>query len=161
MRIKRVIVVSASALALLAGPTVATQAAQPATQPSTQPSTSTASDTGTVCDVSGETVAKGLTAFMKELDKAGAAATSGDIATSQASVTQSGAMLTDLAGKLRKDVENAQSAELRKAVEDVAKEMDNQGANLSGSPGSQGSLQNFNTKGIEDLSEKVNEICTK
>lgn len=154
---KRVIVVSAFALALLAGPSAAAHAAQPSTQPPAPPAT----DTGTVCDVSGATVAKGLTAFMKELDKAGAAATSGDIAASQTSLKQSGTLLTDLAGKLRKDVETAQSAELKKAVEDVAKEMEIQGGNLSGNPGSQGSLQNFNTKGIEDLSEKVNEICTK
>jgi hypothetical protein len=160
---KRVIVVSAFVLALLAGPSVAGQAAQPSTaQPSTtQPSISPASDTATVCDVSGATVVKGLTAFMDELDKAGAAATSGDIATTETSVKQSGAMLIDLAGKLRKDVENAQSAELKKAVEDVAKEMETQGANLSGNPGGQGSLQNFSTKQIEELSERVDEICTR
>ncbi|HZM82512.1 MAG TPA: hypothetical protein VFC19_42890 [Candidatus Limnocylindrales bacterium] len=147
---KRVIVVSASVLALLAGPSVAAQAAQP--------STKSASDTATVCDVSGATVVKGLTDFMKELDKAGAAATSGDISTSQASVKQSGTMLIDLAGKLRKDVETAQSTELKKAVEDVAKEMEIQGGNLSGDLAS---VQNFNSKRIEDLSEKVNEICTR
>jgi len=147
---KRVIVVSASVLALLAGPSVAAQAAQPSTKP--------ASDTATVCDVSGATVVKGLTDFMKELDKAGAAATSGDISTSQASVKQSGTMLIDLAGKLRKDVETAQSTELKKAVEDVAKEMEIQGGNLSGDLAS---VQNFNSKRIEDLSEKVNEICTR
>lgn len=146
---KRIIVVSATALALLAGPSVAAQAAQPSTTP--------ASDTATVCDVSGATVVKGLTAFTKELDKAGAAATSGDVAGADASLKASGAMLIDLAGKLRKDVETAQSAELRKAVEDVAKEMEIQGGNLGG----QGTLQDFNTKGIEDLSEKVNEICSR
>ena len=147
---KRVIVVSASVLALLAGPSVAAHAAQPPTSP--------ASDTATVCDVSGATVVKGLTDFMKELDKAGAAATSGDISNSQASVKQSGTMLIDLAGKLRKDVEPAQSAELKKAVEDVAKEMEIQGGNLSGDLGS---VQKFDSKRIEDLSEKVNEICTR
>ena len=147
---KRVIVVSAFALALLAGPSVAAHAAQPPTSP--------ASNTATVCDASGATVVKGLTEFMKELDKAGAAATSGDIAASQASVKQSGAMLIDLAGKLRKDVEPAQSSELKKAVEDVAKEMEIQGRNLSGDLAS---VQNFNSKQIEDLSEKVNEICTR
>ena len=146
---KRVIVVSASVLALLAGPSVAAHAAQPSTTP--------ASDTATVCDVSGATVVKGLTAFTKELDKAGASATSGDLVAADASLKQSGAMLIDLAGKLRKDVETAQSAELRKAVEDVAKEMEIQGGNLGG----QGKLQDFHTKGIEDLSEKVNEICTR
>ena len=147
---KRVIVVSAFALALLAGPSVAAQAAQPSTSP--------ASDTATVCDVSGATVVKGLTDFMAELDKAGAAATSGDVTGSQASVKQSGTMLIDLAGKLRKDVEHAQSAELRKAVEDVAKEMETQGRNLSGDLSS---VQTYNSKQIEDLSEKVNEICTR
>jgi soluble cytochrome b562 len=147
---KRVIVVSASALALLAGPSVAAHAAQP--------STPSAWDTATVCDVSGATVVKGLTDFMKELDKAGAAATSGDITASQTSVKQSGTMMIDLAGKLRKDVEHAQSAELKKAVEDVAKEMEIQGGNLSGDLSS---VQQFNSKRIEDLSEKVNEICTR
>ena len=158
---KRVIVVSASALALLAGPSVAAHAAQPSTQkPSTQQAAlpaQPASSTAAVCDKSGATVVTGLTAFMKELDKAGASATSGDISSSQASVKQSGAMLTDLAGKLRKDVEPAENAELKQAVENVAKEMEIQGANLSG----QGQLQNFSTKHIEDLSEKVNEICTR
>jgi hypothetical protein len=147
---KRVIVVSAFALALLAGPSVAAQAAQPPTSP--------AGDTATVCDVSGATVVKGLTDFMAELDKAGAAATSGDISNSQTSVKQSGTMLIDLAGKLRKDVEHAQSAELKKAVEDVAKEMEIQGGNLSGDLAS---VQQFDSKKIEDLSEKVNEICTR
>ena len=150
---KRVIVVSASVLALLAGPSVAAHAAQPPASP--------ASDTGAVCDKSGATVVTGLTSFMKELDKAGAAATSGDITASQVSLKQSGSILIDLAGKLRKDVEPAQSAELKTAVEDVAKEMEIQGGNLSGEPGNQGTLQNFSTKQIEDLSEKVNEICNK
>ena len=147
---KRIIVVSVSTLALLAGPSVAAHAAQPSAAP--------ASDTAAVCDVSGATVVQGLTEFMKELDKAGAAATSGDISTSQISVKQSGTMLTDLAGKLRKDVEHAQSAELRKAVEEVAKEMEIQGSHLSGDLAS---VQQFNSKRIEDLSEKVNEICTR
>jgi hypothetical protein len=146
----RIIVVSACALALLAGPSVAAHAAQPSISP--------ASDTATVCDVSGATVVKGLTDFMKELDKAGAAATSGDVSGSQVSVKKSGTMLIDLAGKLRKDVEPAQSAELKRAVEDVAKEMEIQGGNLSGDLSS---VQKFDSKRIEDLSEKVNEICTR
>jgi hypothetical protein len=147
---KQVIVVSVSALALLAGPSVAAYAARPSTSPG--------SDTATVCDVSGATVVKGLTAFTQELDKAGASATSGDLAAADSSLKVSGAMLIDLAGKLRKDVETAQSAELRQAVEEVAKEMEIQGGNLSGGPST---LRNFSTQGIEDLSERVNEICTR
>jgi hypothetical protein len=147
---KRVIAVTASALALLAGPSAAAaHAAQPQATPG--------SDTATVCDISGATVVKGLTDFTRELDKAGASATAGDAAAADVSLKQSGAMLIDLAGKLRKDVQTAQSAELKKAVEDVAREMEIQAANLIGT----GRLRDFTTQCITDLSDRVNEICTR
>ncbi|HEX6683574.1 MAG TPA: hypothetical protein VF062_12305 [Candidatus Limnocylindrales bacterium] len=148
---KRLIVVSVCSAALLAGQGVAAQAAQPTPTPVTQ--------TGAVCDKSGATVVKGLTAFTDELDKAGAAATSGDLANADKSVKQSGTLLIQLSGDLRNDVKDAQNAELKKAVEDVAKEMEIQGGNLHGN--GLASLLSYSSKKIEDLSNRVDEICTK
>lgn len=150
--------VAACSAVLLAGQGVAARNTQPSPSPPA-PSPAPVTDTGAVCDRSGATVVKGLTAFTDELDRAGAKATSGDLAGAEQSVKQSGTLLIQLSGDLRKDVKDAQSAELRTAVENVAKEMEVQGGNLNGN--GLASLLNYNSTRIEELSNRVDEICNK
>jgi len=147
---KRLMAASACAVMLLAGASTGVASAA-------QPTPSPASNTAVVCDKSRTTVLDGIKPFTEELDRAGVAATQGDLAGADRLVRQSGTVLMQVAEKLRKDAEPAQSAELRKALEDVAKELETLGTGLTGV----GSLQNFNTKRLEVLANRVAEICQK
>lgn len=149
---KRLIATTACSIALITGAgSGAAFAAQPAPAPTPLLSVAEA------CDRSRTTMLDGIKTFTTEMDKAGASATSGDMPNADKSVKQSGVLLVDLSGKLRKDAETAQSTELRKALEDVAKELETLGTNLTG----MSSIANFNTQNLEKASNHVAEVCQR
>ncbi|HCT80146.1 MAG TPA: hypothetical protein DGT23_27000 [Micromonosporaceae bacterium] len=156
---KRVLVVAAFAATLLTGAGTGL-AAQPTptpspSSPSPAPSISLDPNTAVVCATSRTTVTEGIKSFTTEIEKAGTLATNGDLVGAEKSVKQSGTVLIDLAGKIRKDAEKAEKAELKTALEDVAKELESLGSSLTGIT----SLQNFDTQRLEALAQRVSELC--
>lgn len=121
------------------------------------PSVSPSLDPNTVhvCEKSSVTVIAGIKAFTKEMERTAGYAAQGDRPAAERTIDQAGTILKDTAGKLRKDAESAQKPELKKAIEDVAAELDRLGAVLTGLS----ALESFDTKHLEELAQRVAVIC--
>jgi ABC-type transport system substrate-binding protein len=160
---KRLLITGVAALTLMAGATAAQAAPTPTPTPEAsesaepEPSSTRSVDpeTAAACEKSRTTVTDGISAFTTELDKANTAATSGDLAGAEESVKAAGTELMDLSTDLKKDVEDVENPELASALTDVADELDNLGSSLD----SLTALQNFDTTRLEELSDRVSEIC--
>jgi hypothetical protein len=108
-----------------------------------------------VCEKSRQTATEGIDAFTQEITNAGALGQTGDLQGADKAVRQAGAILVDLASKVRQDAAGAQKPELKQALEDVATELNSLGSGLT----SLGSLQNFDTERLQGLAQRVSEIC--
>ncbi len=119
------------------------------------PAAAAQDDTETVCAAAQETVETGLETFVGQMNEVSELAQAGDLEGAEAGVQEAGDTLTGIAEQLREDSADAEDAQLKETVEDLAAEFDRLGGQLDDLTG----LQDFDTTRLDELADELVEQC--
>ncbi len=153
---RRSSLLAALAAGLLVGTAPAVAAAGPASSASGRAAPALAGDdTAAVCKATEKTVNGGLTSFVADMRHISAKAQSGDLAGAQTTAKHAGATLAGIAKQLRMNGKNANDANVKKTVDQLAKEFDNLGGQVSNLTGP----QRLDTSRLVQLANQMAALC--
>ena len=112
-------------------------------------------DTSAVCAATARTVSEGLDKFVAAMQAVSTAAGQGDLVAAERAVRSGGVNLVDIAVKLRKDGANADDAQLKRTVADLAAEFERLGRSLT----TLTALQTFDTTALDGLAGRMGDLC--